>query len=82
MAVSMPTSAVIPTAIINTVRIVRSKLPRIDCKAIFRFSKKRVPNLMSDLFDEPCIGRTRLKIITAIAIVGKLTAGIKFDYLD
>jgi hypothetical protein len=72
IAVSIPTRAVIPTAIIITVNTVRSKLLRIDCKAIFRFSKKSVPNLISLLFDALLIGRTRSQIITSIIIPSRI----------
>ena len=47
IAVRIPTRAVIPTAMIHTVSIVRSRLLRMDCSAIFRFSKKSVPNLIA-----------------------------------
>jgi hypothetical protein len=40
MAVRIPTRAVIPTAMIRIVRIVRSRFERIDLKAIFKFSLK------------------------------------------
>ena len=38
MAVNIPTKAVIPIAIIKTVRLVRRKLPFMDCNAILTFS--------------------------------------------
>lgn len=68
IAVRIPTSAVIPTAIMETVRIVRNKLPRMDCSAIFRFSKKSVPNLILNLIKEHLIGHTSSGIITSNAI--------------
>jgi hypothetical protein len=64
IAVRIPTNAVIPIAIINTVKTVRNRLLRIDCKAIFRFSKKSVPNLIWHLFDKLLIGHTISEIIT------------------
>lgn len=64
IAVSIPTKAVIPTAIISTVSIVRNKLLLIDCKAILKFSKKSVPDLMICVFDERSIGHTSDGIIT------------------
>ncbi len=42
IAVKIPTSAVIPTAIIKTVRIVLNKLLLIDCNAILIFSANNV----------------------------------------
>ena len=42
MAVRIPTSAVIPTAIINTVSMVRNKFVRTDNNAILIFSKNKV----------------------------------------
>jgi hypothetical protein len=46
IAVRIPTRAVSPTAIIQTVRTDLSRLVRIDCNAIFRFSKKRGPGFI------------------------------------
>jgi hypothetical protein len=49
MAVSIPTNAEIPIAMINTVRIVRSKLLRTDCNAIRMFSiKSAVPRIYNN----------------------------------
>ena len=42
MAVRIPTSAIIPNAMIKTVRMVRNKFVRIALSAILMFSKKRL----------------------------------------
>lgn len=82
IAVSIPTNAVIPTAIISTVSMVRSRLLRIDCKAILKFSKKSVPNLITYLFDERLIGRISSEIITLETIEFKGQAILFFEYLQ
>jgi hypothetical protein len=45
IAVKMPTNAIIPNEIINTVRIERKRLSRIDRTAILKFSVAMLPLL-------------------------------------
>lgn len=49
MAVSIPTKAVMPTAIIKTVRIVLNRFDLMELRDIFRFSLKKVTKRISDI---------------------------------
>jgi hypothetical protein len=64
IAVNIPTNAMMPKAIINTVSVVLSKLERIELNAILRFSLKRLFEYIREII--------RSKLIQVLNVSNKI----------